>query len=99
LSGLSVADGSTGGLVLPVGLVILGTGQGMIAGPILVVGLSRVDPQNAADASGVLAKVIQLGLVLGVATFGSVYPSRPPSRDRVRLPPLSRPRWASWSSR
>jgi MFS family permease len=73
LTGLSVADGSTGGLLLPVGLVILGTGQGMIAGPILVVGLSRVDPQNAADASGVLATVIQLGLVLGVATFGSVY--------------------------
>jgi hypothetical protein len=35
--------------------------------------LSKVAPQDAPDASGVLTTVIQLGLVIGVATFGSVF--------------------------
>lgn len=71
--GLSVADGGTGGLVLPLALFVGGFGQGMAASPILTVALSRVAPQDAADASGVLTTVIQLGLVIGVATFGSVF--------------------------
>ena len=71
--GLAVADGGSGGLVLPVALFVAGFGQGMAASPILTVALSNVAPQDAADASGVLTTVIQLGLVIGVATFGSVY--------------------------
>jgi EmrB/QacA subfamily drug resistance transporter len=71
--GLSVADGGTGGLILPLALFVAGLGQGMAASPILTVALSNVAPQDAADASGVLTTVIQLGLVIGVATFGSVY--------------------------
>ena len=73
VTGLSVADGGTGGLVLPVALFVAGFGQGMAASPILTVALSKVLPQDAADASGVLTTVIQLGLVMGVATFGSVF--------------------------
>jgi hypothetical protein len=72
-AGLAVADGGTGGLVLPVALFVGGFGQGMAASPILTVALSKVQPQDAPDASGVLTTVIQLGLVLGVATFGSVF--------------------------
>jgi len=45
----------------------------MAASPILTVALSKVAPQDAPDASGVLTTVIQLGLVFGVATFGSVF--------------------------
>jgi EmrB/QacA subfamily drug resistance transporter len=71
--GLSVAGGGTGGLILPVALFIGGLGQGMAASPILTVALSKVPPQDAPDASGVLTTVIQLGLVVGVATFGSIY--------------------------
>ena len=71
--GLSVADGGTGGLILPVALFVGGVGQGMAASPILTVALSKVRPQDAPDASGVLTTVIQLGLVIGVATFGSVF--------------------------
>jgi EmrB/QacA subfamily drug resistance transporter len=71
--GLSVGGGGTGGLVLPLALFVAGFGQGMAASPILTVALSNVAPQDAADASGVLTTVIQLGLVLGVATFGSIY--------------------------
>jgi hypothetical protein len=73
LVGLAVVDGGTGGLVLPVALFIGGFGQGMAASPILTVALSKVAPQDAPDASGVLTTVIQLGLVIGVATFGSVF--------------------------
>jgi EmrB/QacA subfamily drug resistance transporter len=73
VTGLVVADGGTGGLVLPVALFVGGFGQGMAASPILTVALSKVVPQDAPDASGVLTTVIQLGLVIGVATFGSVF--------------------------
>jgi hypothetical protein len=45
----------------------------MAASPILTVALSKVAPHDAPDASGVLTTVIQLGLVIGVATFGSVF--------------------------
>ena len=62
-----------GGLVLPVALFVAGFGQGMAASPILTAALSKVAPQDAADASGVVTTVIQLGLVIGVATFGSVF--------------------------
>ena len=71
--GFVVADGGSGGLLLPVGLFLGGFGQGMAASPILTVALSKVAPEDAGDASGVLTTVIQLGLVLGVATFGSVF--------------------------
>ena len=73
--------------MLPVALFVGGFGQGMAASPILTVALSKVVPQDAPDASGVLTTVIQLGLVLGVATFGSVFltqaavPGRPPHGD------------------
>ncbi|MEA2632990.1 MAG: hypothetical protein QOE66_3209 [Chloroflexota bacterium] len=89
--GLTVADGGTGGVLLPVALFIGGFGQGMAASPILTVALSKVAPQDAADASGVLTTVIQLGLVMGVATFGSVFLTRAavpgvhPTADAIAL--------------
>ena len=73
ITGFAVADGGTGGLLLPPALFIGGFGQGMAASPILTVALSKVAPHDAPDASGVLTTVIQLGLVIGVATFGSVF--------------------------
>ena len=73
VTGLAISDGGSGGLLLPVALFIAGFGQGMAASPILTVALSKVPPQDAPDASGVLTTVIQLGLVIGVATFGSVF--------------------------
>jgi hypothetical protein len=51
--------------------------------------LSRVPPQDARDAGDVLTTVIQLGLVIGVATFGSVFltqaavPSAHPTADAI----------------
>jgi len=73
LIGITVANGGTGGLVLPLALFTGGFGQGMAASPILTVALSKVAPEDAPEASGVLTTIIQLGLVIGVATFGSVF--------------------------
>src|SRR5438552_2930202 len=71
--GLVIADGGTGGTALLLALFIGGFGQGMAASPILTVALSKVAPEDAPEASGVLTTIIQLGLVIGVATFGSVF--------------------------
>jgi EmrB/QacA subfamily drug resistance transporter len=90
-TGLAVAGGGTGGVVLPLALFVGGFGQGMAASPILTVALSKVAPQDAPDASGVLTTVIQLGLVIGVATFGSVFLTRAavpgvhPTADAIAL--------------
>lgn len=73
LTALVVANGATSTPLLPLSLLVAGFGQGMAASPILTVALSNVAPQDAADASGVLTTVIQLGLVIGVATLGSVF--------------------------
>jgi len=74
--GLLVGGGGTGGPGMLVGLFMGGFGQGMAASPILTVALAGVAPEDAPDASGVLTTTIQLGLVIGVATFGSVFLSR-----------------------
>ena len=84
LTALVVADGGTGGLLLPLALFVAGFGQGMAASPILTLALSKVTPADAPDASGVLTTVIQLGLVIGVATFGSVFLTRPRCRAHIR---------------
>ena len=76
LAAVSVADGENVGLLLVIALVVVGLSQGLISSPMLSVALSRVAPQDAADASGVITTSVQLGLVLGVATFGSVFLAR-----------------------
>jgi hypothetical protein len=51
------------------------TGAGMAAGfsPLMTRVLTRVPVAIAADASGVIVTVNQLGLLVGVATFGTLY--------------------------
>ncbi len=71
--GLLLRDGGSGGVLVYV-LVAL-SGAGMAAGfsPLMTRVLSRVPVAIAADASGVIVTVNQLGLVGGVATFGTLY--------------------------
>jgi hypothetical protein len=45
----------------------------MAFGPLMTRVLSRVPVAIAADASGVLVTVNQLGIVVGIATFGTLY--------------------------
>ena len=66
-------SGGTGGA----GLYLLGglSGAGMAAAfsPLMTRVLLRVPVELAADATGVVVTVNQLGLLVGVATFGTLY--------------------------
>ena len=55
------------------GYSLAGLGMGYAFSPALAVALSTVAPADASDASGLLTTVIQLGQVVGVATFGSAF--------------------------
>jgi hypothetical protein len=66
-------SGGTGGA----GIYLIGaiTGAGMAAAfsPLMTRVLMRVPVELAADATGVVVTVNQLGLLVGVATFGTLY--------------------------
>jgi MFS family permease len=63
------------GLTFAVYWVLALTGAGMAAafGPLMTAVLLRVPVAEAADATGVIVTVNQLALVVGVATFGTLY--------------------------
>lgn len=73
--GLAVRDGGHGGVALPIALAAngVGFGFGYAYSPILTLALRHVAPAHAPDASGVLVTVVQLGQVVGIATFGTLF--------------------------
>jgi MFS family permease len=70
---LSLVDGGQGGELLLIGLVLFGAGMGAAFSPLLTNALVRVPLSEAADASGLLTTTVQLGQVVGVAVFGSLF--------------------------
>lgn len=74
--GLALRGGGDGGLMLYVGLLGLGAGLGLGFSPTFTLALSKVAPQDAADASGLLATVTQLGQLIGVAAIGTLFLNR-----------------------
>jgi MFS family permease len=72
-SGLLLRSGGDGGVWLYIALAVAGGGMAGAFGPLMTRVLSRVPLPLAADASGVVVTVIQLGVVTGIATFGSLY--------------------------
>jgi MFS family permease len=72
-SGLLLHSGGAGGLWLYVALAVSGGGMAGAFGALMGRVLSRVPVAIAADASGVIVTVNQLGIVVGIATFGSLY--------------------------
>ena len=70
---LALRDGGPGGPALVVVLALAGLGMGYAFSPALAVALATVAPADASDASGLLTTVIQLGQVVGVATFGTAF--------------------------
>jgi hypothetical protein len=52
---------------------VSGLGFGYAYSPILTVVLRHVAPVHAPDASGLLTTMVQLGQVVGVATFGTLF--------------------------
>lgn len=74
--GLALRGGGGGGALTYLALVVLGAGLGLGFSPTFTLALGKVAPQDAADASGLLATVTQLGQLVGVATFGTLYLNR-----------------------
>jgi len=66
-------DGGDGGAWLYLALAVSGGGMAGAFGALMARVLSRVPVANAADASGVVVTVNQLGIVTGIAAFGSLY--------------------------
>ncbi len=71
--GLLLRDGGDGGLWLYAALVGVGAGLSLGFGPTLTRALATVRAEDAADASGLLATVTQLGQLTGVACFGALF--------------------------
>ncbi len=74
--GLLLRDGGDGGLWLYVAFVGVGAGLSLGFGPTLTRALATVRAEDAADASGLLATVTQLGQLTGVACFGALFLNR-----------------------
>ncbi|MFF8509735.1 MFS transporter [Streptomyces sp. NPDC015492] len=68
-----LADGGAGGWGLHPALGLLGAGIALAFSPALTGALAAVRPEDAADASGLLATVTQLGQLIGVAAFGTLF--------------------------
>ncbi len=66
-------DGDSGGVALYLVLAVLGAAMASAFSPLMTAVLMRVPVADAADATGVIVTVNQLGLVIGVATFGTLY--------------------------
>ncbi|MGW3492288.1 MFS transporter [Streptomyces sp. NPDC001020] len=74
--GRALHGGGDGGPWLYVAFTGVGAGLALGFGPTLTRALATVRPEDAADASGLLATVTQLGQLLGVAAFGALFLNR-----------------------
>lgn len=74
--GLLLRDGGEGGPWLYVAFVGIGAGLSLGFSPTLTRALSTVRPEDAADASGLLSTVAQLGQLIGVACYGALFLNR-----------------------
>jgi MFS family permease len=70
---LVLHSGRQGGLLLPVALIVTGASLALGFSPLVTQSLVRVPARHAADASGLLTTMIQLGQAMGVAAFGSLF--------------------------
>lgn len=74
--GLLLRDGGEGGPWLYAAFVGIGVGLSLGFSPTLTRALSTVRPEDAADASGLLSTVTQLGQLIGVAGYGALFLNR-----------------------
>ena len=70
---LALRHGGTGGGARWILMTTLGIGLGFAFSPLMGLMLSRVPVRDAADASGVIATLTQIGQVTGVATIGTLF--------------------------
>ncbi|WP_327236676.1 MFS transporter [Streptomyces sp. NBC_01317] len=74
--GWVLRDVGDGGVAMYAAFMGLGGGLSLGFSPVLARALATVRQEDAADASGLLATVTQLGQLLGVATFGTLFLNR-----------------------
>ncbi|MGV9941152.1 MFS transporter [Streptomyces sp. NPDC003401] len=74
--GLVFRGGGHGGVWLYPAYAGVGAGLALAFSPTLTRALAAVRPEDAADASGLLATVTQLGQLTGVAAFGTLFLGR-----------------------
>jgi hypothetical protein len=76
--GLLARDGTAVSWTERAALLAVGVAGGCAYSPLFARALGRVAPEHAADASGVMVTVLQLGQVVGVAALGTLFLSRVP---------------------
>ncbi|MGI5454758.1 MFS transporter [Streptomyces sp. CA-249302] len=74
--GVGLKGGDEGGVPLYFAYAGVGVGIALGFSPTLTRALATVRPEDAADASGLLATVAQLGQLTGVAAFGTLFLNR-----------------------
>jgi MFS family permease len=65
--------GTRGGAAIYLAGIVFGAGMAAAYSPLMTRMLLRVPVADAADVTGVIVTVVQLALVAGVATFGTLY--------------------------
>ncbi|WP_197073762.1 MFS transporter [Streptomyces sp. e14] len=73
---LAFRGGGDGGALVHLSFAGVGGGLALGFSPTLTGALAAVRPEDAADASGLLATVAQLGQLIGVAAFGTLFLGR-----------------------
>ncbi|MGF7234014.1 MAG: MFS transporter [Frankia sp.] len=79
-----VADGGWTAPAGPVLLFVIGAAAGLGLSSLLGLTVATIDPAHASDASGVIATVFHVALVVGVATLGTLFLATAASGDAVR---------------
>ncbi|AYF79031.1 DHA2 family efflux MFS transporter permease subunit [Nocardia yunnanensis] len=72
---LTVIDAESSWTASIPGLLVIGAGVGVMAPPLVAVGMAAVPPQQSGTAAGAVNTARQLGLALGVAVLGTVFRS------------------------
>ncbi|GLW68396.1 MFS transporter [Kitasatospora phosalacinea] len=73
LVAIAMQDGGSGGALMWIGTILNGVGMGLSVSPLLTQALVNVPMDKAADASGLLTTIVQLGQVGGIAVYGALY--------------------------
>ncbi|GII57440.1 MFS transporter [Planotetraspora thailandica] len=78
-----MSDGGHHEVAMELLFALLGAGMAGAFSPMMTVALSHVPPGEAPDASGLMAMMLQLGQVVGVAAFGTLFLSLTPSAHAI----------------
>ncbi|MFE3190639.1 MFS transporter [Nocardia sp. NPDC059240] len=73
IMGLLMRTGHGFGVLDMIVFAVMGVGYGLSFSPLMARATSKIPLALAADASGILVTCVQLGVVIGIASFGTVF--------------------------